>query len=235
MTNIIQTNNANKLALRDYNNFMQHYGVKSINNRLRAVKSTRDLIKCDTNSISLCRKSMGDDLISDTIQAQILLLCESINVNQPLTPNQIIELTEIILCDYYEISITEVAHIFRRGKRGDFGKIGTYALNIENVTGWLDKYREERIQEFIKANEQNSQVINSGKEIYIDENGVSKIRDRQVIPIELVPIISKIGVKITEFEYARKTTPEFIDTEANEELKIQKEALRKNFPNEKID
>lgn len=215
--------------------FSLAYSPKQVNLRLREVKSTKDCIKADLNSIVLCRKKFGDDLISDTITAMVIKMCESINVNNSLTPDQIIDLSEIILSEFYFLSITELAYIFRCAKVGKYGTINSFALNQSDVLRWINTYMEDRISEFVKANEQRHEMIKSGKEVFIDADGKSKMRERTDFPEELVPVLSSIAelmtVKRTK-EYNPNEGAEFIDTSNNEQHQAKLKRLREMFPDD---
>lgn len=234
MTNIILRNNSSEISAGiTKQEFLDMYMPDALNRRLRSVKSTRELIKSDTNSIVICSKVFGESVVEVVIAAMIKQFVNTVNVHDNLTSDQALELCEIIICDYYFISLTELAFIFRQAKKGKYGKIGTFAMNIDTITGWIDAYREERIQEFMIANERRDDLLKSGKEIYTDEDGSSKIRERQILPPEITPYISKIAesmdVKRKISEDERNNSSEFIDTSDNKNLQDQLKELQKRI------
>lgn len=242
MKSIMVRNSSGELTtVKDKVAFMQAYSMPQINSRLRNCKNVKDVIKADQNSIVLCRKQLNDDVVIDTIDAMILHLLGTINVHQTLTSEQIDELIEIIIVDYYFISITELAYIFRQAIKGKLGKVDTFALNIHTVVSWLNEYQEQRISEFMTANQRNHDLTKSGKEIFTDENGETKIRDRQtnIIP-EFIPHLKKMSEgmpkpKRSTKDYDPNAGQQIYEPEQNEELKRQKEELKKRYPDEKWD
>jgi len=235
---MVRNSSGEVVKAQDKETFMQLYSMPQINSRLRNCKTVKDVIRADQNSIVLCRKQLQDEVVQDTIEAMILHLLGTINVHQTLTDEQIEELIEIIIVDFYYISITEIAYIFRQARKGKYGKIDSYALNIHVVTMWLEKYQEQRIQEFVISNERNHDLTKSGKEIFEDENGQTKIRESRtnILP-EFIPYLKKMADRMPKpktrlKDYNPNEGQEFYEPEQNEELKRQKEELKKRFPDD---
>lgn len=242
MKGITVHNSSGELTtVKDKAVFIQAYSMPQINSRLRNCKNVKDVIKADQNSIVLCRKQLNDQVVMDTIDAIILHLLGTINVHQTLTSEQIDELIEIIIVDYYFISITELAYIFRQAIKGNLGKVDTFALNIHTVVGWLNEYQEQRISEFMVSNERNHDLTKSGKEIFTDENGATKIRDRQtnILP-EFIPHLKRMSEgmpkpKRSTKDYDTNEGPHIYEPEQNEELKRQKQKLKELYKGKEWD
>ena len=133
---------------------------------------------------------------------------------------QIDILVDIVLSDFWTLSITEIGYVLRNALKGRYGKI-KYAVNIPDVVEWFEHYKEERIAECMKANERRSEAVKQEKEV-VQVDGKSVLREKRAINPELTKKL------LETFEKAKKESlqgPEFIDTENNERLKAQKEVL----------
>tara|TARA_R110000751_G_scaffold102728_1_gene197748 strand:- start:118 stop:657 length:540 start_codon:yes stop_codon:yes gene_type:complete len=109
----------------------------------RDVKSIEMAISKDSNGIAFYSKHLGMDAILATIELHLVGLNEAINVKQPLNKFQIKEIAVEILTTYYYLNMVEIAFIFRKAKRGEFGKMYG-ALSMVDILTWFAQYGEER-------------------------------------------------------------------------------------------
>lgn len=169
MNNLIKKGQSD-LKLYDKDQFIKKYSPAGIKEDHKNISSVILAIKADNNSLAVCRRDVGEQYVIDVIVMHIVSLCQSINVNQTLSGIQVKELAHEIISIYYNISVVEIAYVFRLGKRGDYGKIGSYALNQEDVMDWFHKYQDQRCVEFQKNQEKEHNERINGK-VEIDEEG----------------------------------------------------------------
>lgn len=67
------------------------------------------------------------------------------NTGQNMNQDQIVNLTEIILEDYYYMKLDDLKLCFKNAMKGKYGQ--TYRMDASVILGWLEKYTEERLNE----------------------------------------------------------------------------------------
>jgi len=131
---------------------------------LRNVKGMTDAIKADKNAISFYKNRIGEDVVLAVIEMHLISLGQAINVHEKLSKSQIKEIALEILTLYYFMNMVEIAHVFRKAKRGEFGPI-KYAITMPDVLQWFASYSEERINYFMNLSEQESEKLKAEKTI----------------------------------------------------------------------
>lgn len=123
--------------------FIAKYEPVTMIMEYRDVKSIEQAIQKDSNGIAFYSKHLGMDAILATIELHLVALNEAINVKQPLTKFQCKEIAVEILSTYYYLNMVEIAFIFRKAKRGEYGKMYG-ALSMVDILSWFAAYGEER-------------------------------------------------------------------------------------------
>jgi len=121
----------------DPQDFIAKYSPVSIANEYGEIRTTKQAIETGCDSLALCRKNYGESIVIDTISMYLMGCNKLANTNNPLTAVQITELAKNIIRVYYQISIVEIGFVLGRGIRGEFGKVGSFALTIEMVMDWF--------------------------------------------------------------------------------------------------
>lgn len=138
----------NELAIINKQEFLQKYEPMQMITAYRDVKNIEQAIDKDQNGISFYSKHLGMDAILATIELHLVALNEAINVKQPLNKYQIKEIAVEILSSYYYLNMVEIAFIFRKAKRGEYGKMYG-ALSMVDILSWFAQYGEERANLFM--------------------------------------------------------------------------------------
>jgi hypothetical protein len=125
--------------------FVQKFEPVRMITEFSHVKTIQQAIDQDRNSLSVYKKELGFDTVQAVIELHLLALNQSVNVGQPLTKFQIKEISVEIISEFYYLNVVEIAFVFRRAKRGEFGKLFG-VLNIVDVLSWFRTYAEERTQ-----------------------------------------------------------------------------------------
>lgn len=128
--------------------FIQKFEPVSMVMEYRHIKNIDQAINEDANTVSVYVKELGYDTVSAVVELHLVALNQSINVNQLLSVYQIKEIAVELLATFYYISVVEIAYVFRKIKRGDYGKLYG-ALNMPDILGFFAQYIEERSQVFI--------------------------------------------------------------------------------------
>jgi len=128
--------------------FITKYDPARMVMEYRHVNSIAKAIEEDGDGLSLYVKQLGYDTVSAVIELHLLALNTSVNVGQPLSKFQIKEIAVELLATYYYLSPVEIGYIFRRIKRGDYGKLYG-ALNMPDLLGFFGAYAEERASHYI--------------------------------------------------------------------------------------
>lgn len=88
------------------------------------------------------------------------------NTGQNMNQDQIAQLTEIILEDYYYLKIDDLKLCFKNAMKGRYGQV--FRIDGPVILSWLEKYQEERFNEADNVSykqhlstkgEQNSQTL----------------------------------------------------------------------------
>lgn len=88
------------------------------------------------------------------------------NTGQNMNQDQIVQLTEIVLEDYYYMKINDLKLCFKNAMKGKYGQV--FRIDGAVILSWLEKYQEERFNEADNASykqhlstkgEQNSQTL----------------------------------------------------------------------------
>jgi hypothetical protein len=146
-TNEIQKSN-NDLAIVDRESFVKRFDPIAMAREFKGLQTMKDAIQCDTNSVAYYKKHFSEDTVLAVIEAHLLGLNQSLNTHEKLSELQTAEIAVEIMSKYYYISIVEIHYVFRKAKRGDYGKIN-YAINMPDVLSWFDSYSEERVKHFM--------------------------------------------------------------------------------------
>lgn len=128
--------------------FIEKFEPVSMVMKYRHIKNIDQAINEDANTVSVYVKELGYDTVSAVVELHLVALNQSINVKQLLSVYQIKEISLELIATFYYISVVEIAYVFRKIKRGDYGKLYG-ALNMPDILGFFAQYIEERTQVFI--------------------------------------------------------------------------------------
>lgn len=226
--NSIQKAGSSELAIVNKEEFVRKFDPSSMMMEFRHVKSMTDAIQADNNSVAFYRKQFNEDTVLAVIEMHLLSLCTSLNVHEKLNELQIKEIALEIVTVYYHLSIVEIQHVFKRAKRGEFGRIN-YSINMPDVLSWFSKYAEERVQHFMnKADSVGTEMKQNAQ-------------DSSVINEQALEVLSEFKAKLDEKdkfdeeEYQKfKKNPEIhtVDTSENEDLQKKKKILEQQQKSE---
>ncbi len=187
----IQKHKKNEIVKFDREAFAARFSPKNIRKEFRHVNSLKKAVEADTNSIAVYRKQSSPEFVEVVVVSYLLDLNNSTNTHHELNEEQIEELAQDITTLYFQMSLVEIHYVIKQGKRGKFGKVGTFAINEETVLGWFEKYAEERCQYFMQRK--------TSEGIEHKQNSESQIFPKEIIPT-IVDAVKGMGEKMDEAE-----------------------------------
>tara|TARA_B100001093_G_C26781633_1_gene994898 strand:- start:38 stop:472 length:435 start_codon:yes stop_codon:yes gene_type:complete len=109
-----------------------------------------------TPTLASVQKQAGRNFISGMLKAWIIYLNDILNLKRPMTENQIVLATGLILQEYYSLRFADLTVLFRNiitGKHGSFYE----SLTIDKLMKLFEEYWEERCE--LSASSKNSKHI----------------------------------------------------------------------------
>jgi hypothetical protein len=120
---------------------------------------------------------LGLKKVHQTLAVAVTVAMETLNLRQPLTPNQIIDLVDILIDSAGEdyLSLEDVLLFLQQLARGVMGSLFA-AIDIPKIMGAFENYRQQRHNEYMKIkHEQDAQYKSLGgndsnfkKDPYVD-------------------------------------------------------------------
>lgn len=100
-----------------------------------------------TPSLATCRKEFGDNGLIKTQAVMTIVirdLVKSFNLGQTMDDEQVADLINDIIDQYYWLNIEDFRLCFNNAKSGRYDK-GIFRLDASVVLSWLNKYTSDRL------------------------------------------------------------------------------------------
>lgn len=100
-----------------------------------------------TPSIAICRKEFGETgLLKTQAVLSIIIndLVKSFNLGQTMNEEQVADLINDIIDQYYWLNLEDFRLCFNNAKNGRYDK-GIFRLDASVVLSWLNKYTSDRL------------------------------------------------------------------------------------------
>lgn len=94
-------------------------------------------------TIAKAKKAYGERFVLAYVTMWIIKLNELLNVKRQLTEVQIDQCAEMILSQYYTITVADINLIVKTALIGGYGKLYD-SLSIDKILSWFDNYNSER-------------------------------------------------------------------------------------------
>ena len=144
----LQKTGSNEIAIYSKEEFLVKFSPMNMVTEYRHVKKMELAISEDNRGLSFHSKHVGESTVMAIIELHVASLNKSINVKMMLEPLQVKEIAIEIQSMFYFLSMVEVHFIFRKAKRGGYGKVYN-ALSMEVILHWFTQYSEERTKHFM--------------------------------------------------------------------------------------
>lgn len=110
-------------------------------------KGFNDVFKSVTPTLALCRKEFGENGLIKTQAVLTLIirdLVKSFNLGQTMDDEQVADLINDIIDQYYWLNLEDFRLCFNNAKNGKYDK-GIFRLDASVILSWLNKYTEDRL------------------------------------------------------------------------------------------
>lgn len=138
------------------------------------------MLKLQTPSIALARRTYGDQPIMEMLVQMISNVNDFFNVSRPMNAVQIMETAKLIAKVYYYLKFEEIKFVFENAKTGKWGKIYE-RLDGSVIMDWFQFYDNDRTIEIeikrqsdLKAKQKDETVINYDelKKMYLERSKI---------------------------------------------------------------
>jgi hypothetical protein len=107
------------------------------------VTEIKDVFSPIYPSIVIIKKTIGIMSARAIIVQIITDVALFFNTGQNMNQDQVADLTEFILSDYYYLNIADLKLCFNNGKKGRYGKV--FRVDGSIILEWLEKYTNDRL------------------------------------------------------------------------------------------
>lgn len=118
------------------------------------IKTIQDAVKSNGSGLSKLTKDIGSDRIQALIELHIWQLNSTMNLQNKLNETQVMEIAIEIMSMYYYLTMEDIYLIFRKAKRGEWGKVYG-SLSMIDVFEWFSKYDLQRTEFYVNKNTEN--------------------------------------------------------------------------------
>lgn len=174
-----RSKNKNELAVTTKDGFLKKFSPMSMVVEYRKIQTVRDAIEAEPNALSFYSREFGELTVIGIVEAHVIGLNDSINVKIPLTPLQMKEIAVEIQTTYYFLSMAEILYVFRKAKKGGYGKLYS-ALSMPTILDWFAQYTEERIKHFMDNQRREHDKHKSDNSLRSEEKKVMRRHDQLI-------------------------------------------------------
>jgi len=136
-------------------------------------KSIQEVFENETPTLATVKKYQGEIDMNATLHYLIYWVRDSLSVGKSLTDKQIAIAGELIFDDYYYLTIADFKLCFKKGIKGEYGKLYD-RIDTQILYEWVSAYANERF-EYIR--ELGSEETEHNKKEYYDAAIVKKMQD----------------------------------------------------------
>lgn len=124
------------------------------------IKTIQDVVKSDGIALSGLSKDIGRDRIQALIELHIWQLNSTMNLQNKLNETQVMEIAIEIMSMYYYLTMEDIYLIFRKAKRGEWGKVYG-SLSMIDIFEWFSKYDLQRTELYVNKNTEHRHTDSS--------------------------------------------------------------------------
>lgn len=122
------------------------------------------------------RARVSAEFALNLMQAWLVYLNEMLNLNRPMSPEQIKLCAQQILAEHNNLKFSELSYLFKRIISGEFGEFYE-SLSIAKVLTFFRKYEQERLEVVMeRQRQQHAQYKETQGEAEMFLRKVKKIR-----------------------------------------------------------
>lgn len=113
----------------------------------------REILDSPVPSLAICKRELGEMHARAILVMIITDTALFFNTGQNMNQDQIAQLTDMILQDYYYLKIDDLKLCFKNAMKGRYGQV--YRIDGPVILSWLEKYKQERLIEADNMSYQN--------------------------------------------------------------------------------
>lgn len=125
--------------------FLKSNTVMACMEKYRGISTAIDAYKAQTASLATMGKTYGRQYTIDYIAIWIVNLNEYMNILRHMNEEQIIETAWLILDQYYNLTVADIALVFKKAKTGELGTLYESLDGLKILT-WFERYASERAE-----------------------------------------------------------------------------------------
>jgi len=111
--------------------------------KVKAITTVKQALEQSTSSLAKIKKNVGTVRTEALIKIYLVRLNEILDLKKPLSEDGINEIANILLTEYYNLSMTDVVFVLQQAIKGKYGEMFE-SLNIPKVIKWFETYFNER-------------------------------------------------------------------------------------------
>ncbi len=124
---------------------LQNYLPEVFVPKIKAIRTVEQLLQQPTSSLTKIKKNIGPTRTEALIKVYLVRLNELLDLKKPLSETAIDEIANILVQDYYYLTMHDVVFVLQRAVKGDYGEMYE-SLSIPKVLKWFALHFEERCQ-----------------------------------------------------------------------------------------
>jgi hypothetical protein len=138
-------------------------------------------IALDTPAVGALVHHGGAKAVRAYVSGHIVALRDFINLRGAMTDDQTVATAELVVSEYGNLSLADIALIFRRAKLGQWGEF--YGrLDGQIILGWFKKYYDERCEAFAQKSAYDGERF-KGKDFQLPSKGDGARIVREVLAL----------------------------------------------------
>jgi hypothetical protein len=123
-------------------NLVNVYNKTTTKYNFNSIKTVKEAMGNQAPSLALMRKT-NEELSKNLVKLMLAKTARAFNLTRNIEPAQIVELTELIMQDFYYFKLSEVFYVLKQAKYGKYGK--TYErIDEPTILSWFIAHDEER-------------------------------------------------------------------------------------------
>jgi hypothetical protein len=111
--------------------------------KIKTITTVKQALEQGTSSLAKIKKNVGTGKTEALIKVYLVRLNELLDLKKPLSEDAINEIANILVTEYYTLSMTDIVFVIQQAIKGKYGEMYE-SLNIPKVIKWFDIYFNER-------------------------------------------------------------------------------------------
>lgn len=145
------------------------YNPKNCLKHSGKIRTITDALKLKSPTIGSLHREKGKDFASSMVMAWLVYLNELLNLNKPMSEEQIELCAEAILNDFYALKFTDLTLLFKKIISGEYGEFYE-SLSIPKILTFFRDYFDERCNIAMTESEMKHKNFASDETFNISNN-----------------------------------------------------------------